>query len=423
MGKTHGRRAIATIDAGGVYCSRVAAGGRFVFFGGTAMDETGRLAAAATPPAPYEDSAAAQVRAQTRYLFEQYRDLLPRVGSSLRDIVAMEHYLQRKVHADGYFQVALGPEFLDADRPIGATAAVGEYVPEDAVVSVTGVAIVPDAAAGLVKGHPGEVEPNPLRLYPEMVTAGPYVFTTYLGSHPQLGIDPAVRTESWNWRGSEARSEAEHCAKVLRARLATVGASPADIADYTLFLVDPGDLYEFDLAIGPVFGGQAPTRTIIPARGFQVPRREGAFGHAEGAPRIEAQFRCVRPGYGAQKVVVPGPGAGFGYQSAGVRVDPLLWLSGEVADPEARGDGAPRELDNIVGKLEAVCRSGGTTLASALRIRAIISRPSDAPAVYAALRRAIPSQPPVVSVIVAPVPLHVPGCSVMLDAVAYVGEA
>ena len=247
--------------------------------------------------------------------------------------------------------------------------------------------------------------------------------TTYPGSHPQLGIDPAVRTEPWNWRGSEARSEAEHCAKVLRARLATVGASPTDIVDYTLFLVDPGDLYEFDLAIGPVFGAHAPTRTVIPARGFQVPRREGAFGHAEGAPRIEAQFRCVRPGYGAEKVVVPGPGAGFGYQSAGVRVSPLVWLSGQVADSAARGGGAAPEIENILEKLEAVCRAGETTLANALRIRAIITHPGDADAIYAALRRAIPSPPPVVSMIVAPVPLHVPECTVMLDAVAYVDEA
>ena len=50
------------------------------------------------------------------------------------------------------------------DRPIGATAAVGEYVPEDAVVSVTGLAIVPDEAANSWYQHPDEVERNPLRL-------------------------------------------------------------------------------------------------------------------------------------------------------------------------------------------------------------------------------------------------------------------
>src|SRR5438128_1296452 len=146
-----------TIDAGGVYCSRVAAGGGFVFFGGTAMDDAGRLADRARPAPPYEYSAAARVRAQTRYLFERYRDLLPTVGSSLQSIVAMEHYLKRKVHADGYFQVALGAGCLDSDRPIGATTAVGDHFPEDAVVGVSGVAIVPDETVGRVKGYPEEI--------------------------------------------------------------------------------------------------------------------------------------------------------------------------------------------------------------------------------------------------------------------------
>lgn len=408
-----------TVDAGGVYCSRVAAGGGFVFFGGTAIDDAGRLADSARPAPPYENSAAAQVRAQTRYLFERYRDLLPMVGSSLRGIVAMEHYLQRKVHADGYFQVALGAGFLESDRPIGATAAVGDHFPEDAVVGVTGFAIVPDETVGRVKGYPEEIAKNPLRLYPEMITAGPYACTTYLASDPKLGIDPAVRTEGWNWRGSEIRSEAEHGIEVARTRLASVGASLADIVDCTVFLVDLGDLYEFDLAFGRALGTDPPARTVIPARGFQVPRREGAFGHAEGAPRLEAQFRCLRPGHGFKKQVVPGPGAGLGYQSSGVRAGPLLWISSQVADQEHLGAGVAREIENVLEKMAATCRNGGTTLASLLRVRALVTRPGDARAVYTALRKAVPSAPPVVSILVVPAPLHVQGCSVALDAVAY----
>ena len=141
------------------------------------MDESGRLADPAKPGPPYEHSPAAQERAQTRYLFERYRDLLARVGSSLRDIAALEHYLKLKAHADGYFKMVLGTGFLEKDRPIGTTAEVGGYFPEEAVISVTGVAIVPDETTGLVKSYPEEVTKNPLRLYPEMVAAGPYLST------------------------------------------------------------------------------------------------------------------------------------------------------------------------------------------------------------------------------------------------------
>ena len=105
-----------------------------------------------------------------------------------------------------------------------------------------------------------------------------------------------------------------------------------------------------------------------------------------------------------------------------VRVGPLLWLSSQVADPEARRDGAARELENIQEKLGAVCQNGGTTLANVQRVRALVTRHADVPAGYAALRRAVPSPPPAVSILVVPA-LHVLGCSVALDAVAYVEEA
>ncbi|HLJ60207.1 MAG TPA: hypothetical protein VKZ50_10790 [bacterium] len=420
MSQRSGKRAVVgTIDAGGVYCSRAAAGGGFVFLAGTAMDETGRLADAAKPAPPYEYSDAAQARAQTRYLFGRYRDLLPTIGSSILDIAQLEQYVKLKVHTDGYFKVALGPEFMDKSRPGGATAEVGRYVPDEAVISITGLAIVPDEASGLTKSYPGLDPSKPAGQFPEMVAAGPYLFTTYYPTDSKTGIHPSVRTEDWNWRGSEIRNEAEYGVEVMKTRLAAVGASLADIVDYTLFLADARDLYEFDLAFGQALGQPAPTRTVIPAHGFANPRREGAVGHAQGALRMEAQFRCLRPGHGGEKVVVPGPGAGFGYQSAAMRAGPLLWMSSQVADQEHRGAGAAREITNIFEKIDTTCRNGGTTLGNLLRLRALVTRPDDALAVYAALRRAVPSDPPAVCVVVVP-SLYVSGCSIALDAVAYV---
>jgi 2-aminomuconate deaminase len=413
------RAAAGSIDSGGVYCSLVTAAGGYVFLAGAPIDDAGRLPDAARPPAPYEGSAAAEVRWQTRYLFERYRDLLAEVGSSLGDLLYLEQYVRLKVHTDGYFREALGPGLMETSRPVGATAAVGEYFPADAAISVMGLGIVPDA--GRAKSYHSVDPKKPGGQFPEIAAAGPYVCTTYYPTDAKTGIDPAVRTEDWNWRGSEIRSEAEYGVEVMKARLAAVGASLGDIVDYTLFLSDLGDLYEFDLVFGRALGDDAPARTIVPVRGLANPRREGAFGHAQGALRMEAQFRCLRPGHGATKVVVPGPGAGFGYQSAGVRVGPLVWLSSQVADPEARGR-TPQELENIVEKLGTVCRNGGTTLRNVQRVRALLTRPDEVLSVYGALRKAVPGTPPAVSILIVP-SLHVRGCSVALDAVAYVEDA
>jgi enamine deaminase RidA (YjgF/YER057c/UK114 family) len=415
------RTVVGTVDSEDAYGSAVAAAGGYVFFGGTAVDESGRLAAGAQPPEPYRSSAAAQAHAQGRALFERLDSLLPKVGSSVADIVQIEQYVKLKVHADGYFKVATSKDYLGQAVPVAATAQVGSYVPDEAVVAVTGLAIVPDQDSGFVKSEPddptGAASAN--RKFSELVFAGPYAFTTVFPSNRKDGLPAEARTPDWIWSGSEIGKEVSWGLGELKARLANIGASLTDIVDYTLFLTDVGDLYEFDLALEAAVGDQAPSRTVVPSRGYALPRREGAFGHEQGAPRMEAQFRILRPGAGATKQVVPGPGAGFGYQSAGVRVDSLLWLSSQVADAPARGD-ATREIDAIVDKLAETCRNGGTDLANLLRVRAVLTRADDVAAFHAALRRAVPNDPPAVCIAVVPGPLPVTDCSVAIDAVAHV---
>ena len=210
-----------------------------------------QIAGGAIPAEPYRASAAAQAEAQGRYLFETFDQLLPKVGSSVADIVQIEQYVELKVHADPYFRVATSKEFLGKAVPVAATAQVGSYVPAGAVVAVTGLAVVPDEASGLVKGEPedptGAASAN--RKFSELVFAGPYAFTTIFPSDRKSGLPEAARTPSWIWSGSEIGAEMKWGVDELRGRLATVGATLGDIVDYTLFLTDAGDLYEFDLAL------------------------------------------------------------------------------------------------------------------------------------------------------------------------------
>ena len=419
------KRAVAgVIDAGGVYASRAASGGGYVFLTGTAIDDQGRLPDEARPRAPYDGSEAARARTQTQYMMNSLKATLPQLGSSTSDIVQLENYVALKTHVDGLFRTALTPTYIEQDRPTAATAQVGAFFPEGAVISVTGFAIVPDEASGFVREFPNsDPEKRVGRQFNEMLAVGPYAFTTYFPTDNVTGIHPEVRTEDWNWRGSEIRSEAEYGVKTVTEKLATIGATLDDVVNYTLFLTDVGDLYEFDLAFGKALGANPPSRTVIPALGFATPRREGALGHAEGALRMEAQFRVLRKDQGAEKVVVNGPGDGFGVQSAGVRVGPLLWLSGQYAGPEHVGGSIEAEVDDAFAKLAAVCANGGTSLANLLRLRAIVRRPEDAYAVFAALRRAVPSDPPAVSIIVTPSNLPVAGASVTVDGVAFVEGA
>jgi enamine deaminase RidA (YjgF/YER057c/UK114 family) len=416
------RKVAGTVDTEHHYGSAVAAAGGFAFLAATAIDETGRLAAAAVPSEPYSTSPAAQAQAQAEQIFAGLDRLLPEVGSSVGDIVQVEQYVQRKVHADPYFKIATSKKYLGKAVPVAATAQVGAYDPAEAVVSVTGLAIVPDEAAGYVKSSPDEVGANTNRKFSEVIVAGPYAFTTLFPSDRKSGLPEAARTPEWIWSGSEIGAEAKWGIAELENRLQAVGAQFSDVVDYTLFLTDPTDLFEWDAALQAVVGDAAPTRTVIPTRGYALPRREGAFGHADGAPRMEVQLRIRRPESGAEKVVVDGPGAGFGYQSAGVRCGSLLWLSAQYADAEHRSGDVSAEIDDILDKLASVCTNGGTDLQNALRVRAQFRNANDIAAFTEALRKRFPAEPPAVSVLVVPSEFPVPSARVAVDAVAYVEE-
>jgi len=414
------RRVAGVIDAGGAYTSKAVSDGGWIFFTANALDSRGRLADKARPSAPFELSEPARSRTQTKYFMEELRDLLPTLGSSLTELVQLEQYASRKTHVDPYFKVALGAGLVDKEKPTAATAQTGELLPEGAAISVAGIAIAPEPSKGWKKEYPGaDPAKAATRQFSEMVAVGPYCFTTYFPTDQVTGIDPAVRTQDWNWRGSEIGSEAAFGVKTLTEKMAVAGAAPADLVHYTLYLADPADLYEFDLAWKAGFGDTAPARTIIPAKGFAVPRREGAFGHAEGALRMELQARFLRPDKGAAKEIVEGPGHGFGYQSAAVKAGGLLWVSSQYAPAAVQGDAA-REAAAIFAQLAEVARNGGADLSNALRVRAIVKKSSDAGAVYAALKKAVPNDPPAVTILVA-TQLPVPAASMAIDAVVHAG--
>ncbi len=417
------KRVVAgTVDSEAAYGSTVAAGGGFAFFAGTAIDDSGQLAEAARPKAPYAGSAAAQAQAQAKVVFSRLDTLLPLVGSSVGDIVQLEQYVKLKVHADPYFKIATSKTYLGKAVPVAATAQVGSYDPADAVVSVTGLAIIPDADSGFVKAEPedptGAASAN--RKFSELITAGPYGFTTLFPSDRKTGLPEAARTPAWIWSGSEIGAEAKWGLDELAGRLASVGATFEDIVDYTIFLTDSNDLFEWDQALKAVAGAAAPTRTVIPSRGYALPRRENAFGHEDGAPRMEVQLRFRRGNDGPAKSVVDGPGAGFGYQSAGMRLGSLLWTASTVADDRDLARPVDAQIDSILGKLQTTLSNGGAGLDQTLRVRVLLTDGRDVPAVNAALRRAIPANPPAVSIIVVPTALPVAEAKVAIDAVAVV---
>ncbi|HLI15142.1 MAG TPA: RidA family protein [Acidimicrobiales bacterium] len=435
-GPRRGRRVVGTVDAGGIYTSRLAGGGDFIFLASTAFDETGGIPAEVSVPPPYHASPSAVVRAQTRYIFERYREGLEALDSSIDDIVQLEQYIELKAHADGYVQVARGPGFMEKNRPGSLLIQAGHYLPPGAVVSTTGMALVPDPARGIVKeqfvsarpgeeGHPAVAgdRGNPSLGFAEIVTGGPYGFATYYPIDYQTGIHPEARAPDWIWWGSEIRQEAQYGARVLKRRLDAVGSDVSHVVNYTLYLTDLEDLYEFDLVWRETLGEFAPSRTVVPVRGMGTPRQEGAKGQAQGACKMEIQYRFLRPGFGIDAVPISTGRGVLGHESEAVRAGDLLWISEAVAgDPQRPGPRRPAgvQMAEILERLDETCEAAGSSLRNLLRLRAFVTEPGDAYAVYGAVKKAIPHDPPCVCVTVVPGPLQVPGCTVLADGVAWI---
>jgi enamine deaminase RidA (YjgF/YER057c/UK114 family) len=434
-------RVVSSVVSGnGVYLSRLAAGGPFVFMASPAVDPSGVLANEASVPPPYHTSPSAHVRAQARYIWQAYRDGLAELGSSVSDVVQVEQYIQHKAHADGYLETSRGPGFMERGRPGSALICTGDFLPEGCVVNPTGIAVIPGGGVKKeILAGPGVQDPGKRAefgeayahepVYNEIVTAGPYVFTVgdWSGDYRAGvgGIVPEARAESWIWWGNEVRGETLFIMKMLKARLENAGTSLDNVVHATTFLIDPEDQFEFDLVWKKSFPKDPPARTVIPVRGLGAPRAEGARTHAEGAMKMESMCQAIRPGFGVIKEVVSTGVPTLSHESEAIRARPLLWISGQLAG-DAGGlltaPDTPSQLAFIFRRLGEICEAGGTSLDNLLRVRAFVTDVHDTYAVYAALQAAVPSDPPCVAISGVPGQLQIPGCTVVVDAVAYVPD-
>jgi enamine deaminase RidA (YjgF/YER057c/UK114 family) len=428
------------VDGEGLFFSRIATAGPFVFMASLPVDETGRPPADVQVRPPYHLSASAHCTAQTRYIYQRYVDLLPQVDSSIADVVQIEQYMPAKKYGDAYTEESRAPGFLDKGRPTSANICTGPLLPDFATIAHTGIAVsaldgttkqIVSASTGyhesLTEHTYGESfsEEGPFN---EVITAGPYVFTVgdTAVDYTTHDIHQDAKVDDFVWWGSEIRSETEFVLTRLETYLKRVGATLDDIVHMTVYLTDLGDLFELDKVWRRRFTGAPPARTVIPCTGLGIPAFDGDdLHHRDRAVRMEQMSQSVRPGMGYRREVVSTGAEMLGHESEAVKAGPLLWISQLLAGDASGAATAPdavSQLEHIFARLAQICRAGGTSIGNLVRLRAFVTDPADGFAVYQMLKQVTPDDPPTVSVSAVPGPLHVPGCSVLVDAVAYVDD-
>jgi 2-iminobutanoate/2-iminopropanoate deaminase len=433
-----GRRTQEVVDGSGLYFSRLAVAGPYAFLSSTAVDPTGRIAGDAQIAPPYSISPAAHIAAQTRYIFERYRELLSSVGTELNNMLQVEQWTPHKVYADRYLNVSRGRGFMDRGRPASAFVCTGDMLPEGVVITPMGIAVLPrkDLAKEILTVTPGYhdnltrpvfgeafQEEGPFN---EVVAAGPFVFIVGDVIWPAGVTDEGVRVPDFNWWGSAIRNEAEFLLTRLERYLGRAGCSLSDVVHSTVYLNDIEDLFELDEVWRKRFRSEPPARAVVPVRGLGVPRREAPkLRHSDGAVQMEHLTVAVRPGMGAKREVISIDGEPLLHQSEAIRAGNLLWISGQMAGGASglfAGPDVNSQAEYLMNRLQAICEAGHTSIQNLVRLRGFVIDPEDAYAIYSALKHAVPTSPPTVAITGVPSPLPIPGCRVMLDGVAYVPE-
>ncbi len=424
------------MDGNGVYFSRAASAGPFVFLASVSVNERGEFDPEARVEPPYHLSHSAVVRAQTNCIFRKYKSILNQFGSSIDDIVQVEQHIPLKAYADAYLEASRSPEFMRRKRPGSALIETGDLIPSNCVINPTAIAVIPGAKMKKEIVNPNILLPSKDEKfgpsyaeeppYNELVRAGNFFFTVGdVACDFKTGIQPEVRVVDYMWWGNEIRNEVNFILKVMESRLKTIGASLDDMVHCSVFMPDISDLYEADLVWKQYFPKDPPARFVTPTRGLGVPRKENAIGHAEGAVRIETMFRGIIPGGDIKKEVIRTSKSSLGHESVAVKAGPTLWISGQLAgdssglvtsqDPQA-------QTEYILQNIGSICSAAGTSIHNVVRLAVSATSKEAGYAVFKALKSAIPSSPPTVVLTIVPGPLQVPGCSVLVGSTVYVPE-
>ena len=179
------------------------------------------------------------VRAQTRAVLDNARELLEAAGMSFRNVVSARVFLTNAADFAGMNEV-YRTTFPEAP-PARATVKSGLAGPE-AVVEIT---LIASAAPRVAVGTP----PPEVPISPA-VTAGSHVFVSGL-----LGNTPAT--------AGDVRSQTRLILEKLRETLTDAGATPADVVEGLVYLTDASGFSAMNDEYRRFFGGSFPARATV----------------------------------------------------------------------------------------------------------------------------------------------------------------
>jgi len=381
---------------------------------------------------------------ESRYIFRKITSVLEAAGSSSDNAVRINHYIAtypNGVHdtndfdtlfrrwrwvADSHLSVNWY-EWVQENRPASSLLPVHQTLARGAHIESTVIGIVPGAEMKK-EAISTDVSPRYIGKFSQAIRAGQWVFVTgQIATDGKTGVPSEARLP-YNWYGNEMKLQADFTLRNLKAVVEAAGTTMEDVVSAIAYIRDIPEIPALEEVWQKYFVKNPPALTIIPVLGL---------GGGKDMV-IEIDLIAIIPGGKLKKELVstdraPRP---MGNQPQAIKAGPLLFISGQLAAnerglvPKARINpelpymkaSIKWQMDYILQNTQAICEAAGTNLDNLVRAQCFYTDLRDFAPAMEMWASAIPKDPPAMLSVEVPSPLPVPGCSVLLDLIAYVPE-
>jgi len=353
---------------------------------------------------------------QSEYVFRNIAAIMEVAGTSIEHVIKVQSYTPSLDEFSGHLPVRR--RFFTKDPPASTAIECGLAVP-GCRVEIDAIGALPGAAQAINTDR----APRPLAPYSQAVKAGPFLFLAgVLASDFKTGVAPEARTNpDFPWLDSPIRRQTEFVLTTIATILEACGSSLDQVAKVHVILTDIRDLYGFEEVWRRFFPRDPPARSI-----FQG-------GLVNPGMVVEVDVIALAPDSGLRKEIIrteraPVPSL---CESQAVKAGPWVFTGGQMATdwksaiaPAARIDpNFPRyrsrgtaQTEYILKNMQAVLETAGSSLDNVCKLWTCHTELEDL-ADSLEVRRTAFTQPTAATT-VCTAALPVPGCAILVDAVA-----
>ncbi len=368
---------------------------------------------------------------QSDCILKNTQAILKTAGSSLDHGVRIDQLITEREAASPYLDTRknyVSPSI----RPASTNVAVEEFLVPGSLVGLECIAVAEKGRISKEIVDMGSIPKSPGGFFaggPQGVMAGDFVFLTgQIASDFKTGVASEARRNPDFWYGSPIKLQTDYVLKRLQMVLEEAGSSLENVVKADVWLLNMEDYYEFEEVWREFFPKEPPARTIIPVSGI-----------SDVDCCVEINMIAVKDDGDSRKETITAKGVPIteGHQPHAVRAGNFLFLSGLLASdgkmeisseamvhPEMPwfGSSGEQETEHILQNMEAICRTGNSSLKDVVWTQNFYTDLSLFNASLEVWQAAFPKKPPAALACGVRSPHWIRGCSIQMDAVAIVSK-